>query len=241
MRKAARARIKIAVVVTIALLFCDIPLTTHAVTTQDKLNEALQQKNELEQRSQMIQIQANQSLKEVEAIRRSAYETRIIRHDMRHHLQTIYADISHGNYEHTLKYIEDTIAIVEAASVRRFCANELVNTVLSYYSSVMQQQGILLDFTVNTEETLPCSEQEFTSILSNGLENAMHAVSNLAKSKQIVTLQLKAENEKLFLSIENPYDTVPSFEDGIPVTEIEGHGLGTQSIRYITHRLNGNC
>lgn len=200
-----------------------------------------EQKNELEQRGHLIQIQATQSMKEVEAIRRSAYETTILRHDMRHHLQNIYSDISHGNYEHTLKYIQDTITIVDAASVRRFCANELVNTVLSYYNGIMEQQGIQFDLTVNTDEKLPCSEQEFTSILSNGLENAIHAVAELAEGKRIVALQLKSENRKIFLSIQNPYETAPSFVDGMPVTGREGHGLGTQSIRFITHRLKGNC
>lgn len=200
-----------------------------------------EEKNELEQRSQLIQIQANQSLKEVEAIRHSAYETQMIRHDMRHHLQCIYSDVSQGNYEHTLKYIEDTIALVDASAVDRFCANELVNTVLSYYNGLMEQQGIQFDLTVNTMEPLPCPEQEFTSILSNGLENAIYAVSRLDESKRIVTLQLKSDHNKVYLSIQNPYDTAPILVDGMPVTSKEGHGLGTQSIRYTTHRLNGNC
>lgn len=151
-----------------------------------------EEKNELEQQSQLIQIQANQSLKEVEI-------------------------------------------------VRRFCANELVNTVLSYYNGLMEQQGIQLDLTVSTEETLPCSEQEFTSILSNRLENAMHAVAELGESKRIVTLQLKSDSKKVYLSIQNPYEIAPVFVDGIPVTSREGHGLGTLSIRYTTHKLKGNC
>ena len=43
------------------------------------------------------------------------------------------------------------------------------------------------------------------------------------------------------MSIQNPYEIAPVFVDGIPVTSQEGHGLGTQSIRYTTHRLKGNC
>lgn len=199
-----------------------------------------EQKNELEIQNQFISIQAAQSQKEVQAIRHSAYETSILRHDMRHHLQNIYSDITNENYEHALKYIQNTIAIVDAAGVRRFCQNELLNTVLSYYNGIMEQKGIQFELTVLTDENLPCSEQEFTSILSNGLENAIHAVMELPDYKRIVTLLLKSEGNKVLLSISNPYLIAPTFVDGMPVTDKDGHGLGTQSIRYITQKLKGN-
>lgn len=200
-----------------------------------------EQKNELERKNQLIQIQATQSVKEVQAIRQSAYETSILRHDMRHYLLNIYSCIENENYERAMSYIQDSIAAVDAAAVRRLCPNELVNTVLCYYSSIMEQKEITFVYTVKTDETLPCSEQEFTSILSNGLENAVHAVMELAHDKRSITLLLKAENGKLLLSIQNPYHTAPVFMDGMPVTHKKGHGLGTQSIRYMTQKLNGNC
>ena len=160
---------------------------------------------------------------------------------MRHYLLNIYSCIENENYERAMSYIQDSIAAVDAAAVRRLCPNELVNTVLCYYSSIMEQKEITFVYTVKTDETLPCSEQEFTSILSNGLENAVHAVMELAHDKRSITLLLKVENGKLLLSIQNPYHTAPVFMDGMPVTNKKGHGLGTQSIRYMTQKLNGNC
>lgn len=91
------------------------------------------------------------------------------------------------------------------------------------------------------KENLPCSEVDFSSILSNGLENSIQAVLNVEQDRRIITLDLHMSNDKMLLSIKNPYSQEPEFIDDIPVTDRKGHGLGTQSIKYITEKLNGNC
>ena len=46
--------------------------------------------------------------------------------------------------------------------------------------------------------------------------------------------------KKLLISIKNTFTEKPKMIDGIPYSEHEGHGFGTQSIRYITDKLKGN-
>ena len=81
----------------------------------------------------------------------------------------------------------------------------------------------------------------FSSILSNALDNALHAVAGLPKEKRIVTLMLREANGRMLFSVKNPIEKVPEFMDGIPVSKRKGHGYGTQSIRYLTEKLGGNC
>lgn len=50
---------------------------------------------------------------------------------------------------------------------------------------------------------------------------------------------LKTSGGKILLSVKNPVSEPPYFVDGLPVSKREGHGYGTQSIRYMTERLNG--
>ena len=57
----------------------------------------------------------------------------------------------------------------------------------------------------------------------------------------MIHLKLHIKSEKLLLSIHNPFITPPVFKNGIPITDTIGHGLGTQSIQYMTAKLNGNC
>lgn len=49
MKRKARRRGKIALLVALAILICDVPSTLYAKTTQEKLDEALEQKEELQQ------------------------------------------------------------------------------------------------------------------------------------------------------------------------------------------------
>ena len=48
-------------------------------------------------------------------------------------------------------------------------------------------------------------------------------------------------DDKLLLSIKNPFAGRVEMIDGIPRAKGDGHGLGTQSIKYITEKLSGNC
>lgn len=67
------------------------------------------------------------------------------------------------------------------------------------------------------------------------------ALINLEPDRRKVTLDLHMQNDKLLLSIKNPYTNHIDMVDGIPQAKGEGHGLGTHSIKYITEKLNGNC
>lgn len=79
----------------------------------------------------------------------------------------------------------------------------------------------------------------FSAILSNALDNALDAQKELPQESRSVRLMLKTSGGKLLLSVENPIAAAPRFADGLPVSKKEGHGYGTQSIRYMTERLGG--
>ena len=81
----------------------------------------------------------------------------------------------------------------------------------------------------------------FCSILQNALENAFNAQLLLPPEKRQVRLLLKTMGNKLLLAVKNPFDQMPVFSDGLPVSNKPDHGYGTQSIRYMTERLGGNC
>ncbi len=194
-----------------------------------------------EQQRKLIEIQTTQSIKEIEEIKRSKYEVSLIRHDMRHFLSNVSAMIEGADYDKARAYIQKVIKLTDQTAVKKFCENETVNMILSTYESRMADRNIRFDATVAIPAQLPCSELEFTSILSNGLENATNAVSELEDGMRVVQLKLFLKNTKLLLSIHNAYNKAPVFENGLPITDMAGHGFGTQSIQYMTEKLNGNC
>jgi sensor histidine kinase regulating citrate/malate metabolism len=74
------------------------------------------------------------------------------------------------------------------------------------------------------------------------LENAINACENIPDSnKRFIKLRLYSKNNKLCIEVRNTYQTEPVFKDGMPVSDIQGHGFGTKSMAYIIEKYNGIC
>lgn len=192
-----------------------------------------------ERKEQIISVTVMQQQKEIEAIRRSEQEIKILRHDMRLLLNNLAMQIENNDTENALKTIYTYNEQIEATAVHRYCENNILNYILSGFEEKCSRKGI--SFKVNTNiDTLGVDEIMFSSILSNALDNAVNAQENVMSHKFISVL-IKHSNGKLLLSVENPYSQEPQFADGLPITDKQNHGYGTQSIRYMTRKLGGNC
>lgn len=200
-----------------------------------------EEKCEVERHNQLMEMQRSQSEKEIELIKRSEYAVSLLRHDMWHFLNNIIAYIENNDTDKAKAYISEIIASADKTTMQKYCDNEIVNMILSSYESIMNENGIRFEHTIQIPAKLPISDVDLTSILSNGLENAIHAVSIMDEEKRNITLHLRMKDEKLLLSIKNPYANKIKMVDDMPQSTEPGHGLGTHSIKYITEKLNGNC
>ena len=200
-----------------------------------------EEKRETEQRSHILEMQREQYKREIEAQKRSANALSLLRHDMRHFCVAISAYMDSGEYDKAKEYISGIISYVDRTATHKFCKNEIVNMILSSYENVMEEN--LIDFkpSICIPEQLPVSDVDLTSILSNALENAVHATLPLEAENRHITLHLRTDNGKLLITLKNTFAENPVLTDGIPHSSKAGHGFGTQSIRYVTEKLNGNC
>ena len=94
----------------------------------------------------------------------------------------------------------------------------------------MKKKQITFQYTIQIPEKLRISDVDLTALLSNGLENAIHAVSDLSVSKRIIKLDMHMNHDKLLISLKNTYAIKPQIIDGLPYTSEAGHGFGTKSI-----------
>ena len=129
---------------------------------------------------------------------------------------------------------------VEAASLHRYCENDIINYILTNFENKCQESEITFQAAVEIQE-FSVDEVLFSSIVSNALENALNAQTDLPSAERQIKLMLKNSDGKLLLSVKNPFKEKPVFIDGLPISGRKGHGYGTQSIRYMTERLGGNC
>lgn len=200
-----------------------------------------EEKVEAEQYNQMMQMKRAQSEREIEAIKRSEYQVSLLRHDMRHFLHNIISFIDQDDYDKAKSYVSNIISLTDDTAMKKYCENEIVNMILSSYENEVMAKDITLRYSIHIPTELPISDVDLTSILSNGMENAIHAVSNLDTNRRFISLDIHISNDKLLLAIKNPFDHSVDMVNGVPRAREEGHGLGTHSIKYITEKLNGHC
>ena len=98
----------------------------------------------------------------------------------------------------------------------------------------MKVQGALPAF-------IMVSDSDLCILLSNALENAIHACQPFA-AKGIdctIDVQFYEREGKFFLQVINPCGEDVRFENEIPVSDRPDHGIGVQSICAIVDRYRG--
>ena len=199
----------------------------------------------LEQVQDNLQLQITQAAREIGDLRESQAMTVRHRHDLRHHLQYLLSCIENGQTERAKDYISRICAELETQQVRRCCENEAVNLILSAFVRRAERAGIKMDISGVLPADISVSDNDLCVILSNALENAIHACQPIAAggSTCVISVEFRFHSQggRLFLQITNPCREEVRFEKGIPVSGRPGHGIGVQSIRALVARYGGDC
>lgn len=197
----------------------------------------------LRQIQKSLDLQIKQSVREIKSLRESQELARRYRHDLRHHLQYVSACIENGQTEQAQSYISGICREIESQKVVRYCENEAANLILSSFDARAKKEGVELTIQGSLPEFILLPDSDLCVILSNALENALHACHEPAAKGQPCTIdvQFYERDSKLFLQITNPCTQPVRFEKGIPVSEQPGHGVGVQSICAIVQKYGGVC
>ena len=201
----------------------------------------MQHRTDAELQRSMLSAALKQSEVELAGLRSAESQMAIYHHDMRHHLAMIQQLISSGNPEQAESYIQTVQTGIDAVAPTRFCENELVNLLCSSFYEKAQRMEVELAVDVQLPQFLSVSDMELCSILSNGLENALHAVSALEKPDRRISLYCKYRLNKLLIEMQNPYRGTIRMENGLPISGQIGHGYGCRSIQAIARQYGGIC
>lgn len=194
----------------------------------------------LEELKSNLDLQVHQAVHEIEALRISQQKTRAYRHDLRHHLQYITACIENEQYEQALQYIHSISEEIEASRVTVYCENEAANLILSSFADRAKAQSIPLAVHAVLPNQLPLAESDLCVLLSNALENAIHACSERADGiPGHIEVQTYEKAGKFFLQVVNDCTQPVQFSHGVPVSDRAGHGIGVHSICSIVERYGG--
>ena len=195
----------------------------------------------LEQTQENLHLQVTQATREIASLRESERRASTYRHDLRHHMQYLAGCIENGRTEQAQAYIREVCAEIESQKVRAFCENETVNLILSAFAGRAEESGVPLRVRAEVPHFIPVAETDLCVLLSNALENALHACQRLRQVGQPCDIELVVyeKSGKFFLQVTNTCPPGVTFEKGLPVTHEPGHGIGVRSIYSIAERYNG--
>ena len=199
------------------------------------------QRIQMEQLQTSLNLQVTQAMREIEALRISQQRASTYRHDLRHHMQFLAGCIENGRTEQALGYIRSVCSEIEAGKVTVYCENEAANLIFSAFADRAAKAGVQFTVQAGISQKPAVSESDLCVLLSNALENALHAAVRCREAGHEAFIETSGHEKghKLFLQITNSCLPDVQLRDGIPVTDQPGHGLGVRSICAISERYGG--
>ena len=196
------------------------------------------QMQEAKQYSNLMELQLLSIENEIENVKATKYTLSILKHDTRHHLNILLTLLQNNNTDKAIDYISKLNKVYDDTTFITYSKNEMLNSILSIYQMRFAEKEFDLNCNISCENNI-FSEIAFCAILSNALENALHTLETITIEKKWATLTISNNENHLLLKLENPIEEIPTFIDGIPVSNKNGHGIGTKSIVYYVEKLNG--
>lgn len=205
-------------------------------------NSELEKQMHLTRERDFLAVQLHQAKLAFSAMQQIQEQTRQYRHDMRHHFALLQTFAGEKNIEKIQQYLSTAQQDLDAMTPVRYCGNDVVNLLLSYFAASAKDQNVKLAVTVALPSRLSYSETELCSLLSNGLENAIYAAARMPlENERWVSVHFGIHGENILLQIENTYAGNLYWQDGLPCTDRKEHGLGTRSIRAIARSHGGEA
>ena len=198
------------------------------------------QRNRAERENLLLSTVSSQAKKEIAQLSESKKQAAIYRHDLKHHMNFIQHCIQEEHTEDALAYIQEICTTLQHHTIKTYCEDESINLILSSYADKAESQDIHISFSVTATDFAKFQITDLCSLLSNALDNAIHACSKIPYPEgRYIKLRLYEKNEQLCINLSNSYEEAPVFENDVPVSHKIGHGFGVQSIISVVDKYNG--
>ena len=177
---------------------------------------------------------------------RTMEETRRLRHDLRHHLNTLSALNAQGNQEEIGSYLKRYGTVYDQLEKQLFSGDPVVDSVLEYYLTQAKEDGVLVEHRVSLEGLTGVEAMDMTVLLGNCLENALEALRELPEERRRLSIEMIRSGAVLLVRIRNSSMEPAGGEftgwDAFSSRKEEGRqGLGLRSVAAIADKYGGSA
>ena len=191
---------------------------------------------------QLLTVQNRYALEHAAYLRRSLDETYAMRHEILHHMNALSALCQEGDLQRAYQYVEHFTGQIRRAP-GRYTDHPLINALVSYCQIQAQKLDASFQASVQVPQHIGIVDADLAVLLSNMIDNALHAVAALPDPQER-SIRLKVEifeNAGLFVSCTNSFSgDLQRDEQGDPLSprRREGHGQGIKAMRRVAEQYN---
>ena len=195
---------------------------------------------ELREEQELLKSQIQAMERQADMLKEREERLHIARHDMRHYIAELKTLLEIGNTKEALRILSNYDEQNIVTEVPRYCDNPNINAILVYYIQKAKLEGITVETDCKLLEQLTIEASELAIVLANIIENAIHACCKIEKGRERLIKIKVVSNPQFALEVSNSYEGIVEFdENGIPVSDEAGHGLGTKSICAFAEKYDG--
>lgn len=164
----------------------------------------------------------------------------LLRHDMKHHLNELYAMAKQNRGTDIEEYISQMQLFIE--NDKEYCrsGNKEIDSLLNYLLNKSQDTLNKVSYEINIPKELEIKTFDLNAILGNLLENAIHASQN--SEEKWLNIEINYDKGILFVRVQNSYQgKVEKNEEGFlsTKTDKENHGIGLRSVKRVVDAYQG--
>ena len=177
-----------------------------------------------------------------ELLRERIEETKMLRHDLRHHFVMVDGFVQTRDYENLEVYVQKFHESIHGVLPVGYSDNPVVNVLMRHYSILAEKENTRLTLKLEVGQDLKVSEADLCAVLSNLLENALEACKRQTSRERYIILSMGQKTSMLSIRMENSTDgnlTIVSNGEFISSKGENRKGYGLDSVRSIAERYLG--
>lgn len=185
---------------------------------------------------ELIRQNAEYFSRRLSVLQNAEQVNRRLRHDMRHHIETIAEYAKSEDYSAILAYIGEYRSEISDAAVKEYSLNRTINSILTVYGGKAAENGIGFTVQCNTAKDLKMREIDIIALLGNLLENALHGCLESGKEKLSIEIHIRQQESRLIILCNNTCPDHLILSGSLPA----GKSIGISSILSVCRKYDGN-
>ncbi len=195
----------------LASLFC-------ILFSYKKLQQSFRQGTEIS----LLEQQEHSLNQYVEEAKTRYDETKSFRHDIRNHIAVVKNLLQSGKLEEAVSYMEDMDDMAEKMSFPCSTNNPVVDILVGNKLGIAKSMGIDADCSLLLPYPCGIRDIDICIVLSNALDNAIHAVRGLDDSiEKYIRVSGRIQGDLLMIEIENSFPGKGVFKKGRGLSNIK--------------------